>query len=352
MARLRPLLHQGYLQNDPKIATVRGITFKPQLMGGTIGGAMGATAKAEAQKLKDLGLNIARIDFWGTNIEEYLTTMWSLGIKTILLTQYPVGPPQPANWWHYDPFTADPDSDGVEDPDIVVANWKAMLDDPNKPFAKYADDQRVWGFEIIGEPLIGSNHYSYMNEVGQYAQSRTSHEVFASFDALSQVQPMLASGSLICYHYYHMADLRTGQTIVNVTDTLRNYIVSFKSYGKPVLIGETGFPTYLRSPSNSGNTPYQIATINATTPETEALQYDYYANVLHIIKDTGILGFVIYQWTDDLAGGEGGFGMKTTYPELRTKPALELLATTTTPRKYVFSQWQDGDTNPTKTVVL
>lgn len=331
ISRLKGLLNQGYLQRDPRVTTIRGVTFKPALMGGMSSQAVAA----EAQAVANLGLNTVRIDWYAQNPDQYLALMSSLGMKTIFLTPFPVTSPPPAHLWHNDPFD-----------NFTVDDWKAIL---APILTKYGNDNRVYAFEIIGEPLIKPEHYAQMNELGQWVQANCTREVFVSLDVPELVQPLLPSGSMLCYHYYRMSLLRANKTIVDVTNELRQWIATWKTYGKPIIIGETGFPTYLRYPSNSGNTPYNIATINTTTPETEELQHDWIANILHVIKDTDIAGYLVYQWTDDLAGGEGGFGMKTTYPTLRAKPTVELLATSL---KYVFSQWQDGDINPVKTITV
>jgi len=323
--RLNKLLHQGYLQKDPKVPAIRGVTFKPYLM------KYDATiVENEVKHLASLGINTVRVDWWAAgDLDAYLNLMDQYGIKTILLTPYPIAPED--HWYHCDPFDK-----------FTVDDWKTNI----TPFLEsYGNDPRIYAIEIINEPGINdttlevfNDHSKKFIEIGQWVKTQVCSEIEVAIplDDPKLVEPLAPAVSIINYHVYGMSLLRNDQSITEITTLFREYIQEWKKQGKPILIGETGFPTWFYGrygKSNLGNTPYIIddpILRTQSTPETEQLQYDYLANILHIIKDENLLGYVIYQWNDDLPGGEGGFGLKTAYPELRSKSAVDLLSVGTT----------------------
>ncbi|MFQ6063908.1 MAG: hypothetical protein ACE5L6_00355 [Candidatus Bathyarchaeia archaeon] len=304
--RLRSILEQGYLQKDSRVTTIRGA----HLMLSTV--ANNRTAfENELKNMQTHGFNTIRTWAWWPWLisEEWLSTVNKYDLKAVIVLPVPIDAPP----WQCDPFDY-----------ITVAEWENAL---NPVLNRYGSDPRILAWEIISEPYIKPEHYQDFKDVINYVKSKSTLPVTVGFDEFTQIPIFHEALDIISYHVYQFGEWATSPEPRLPWEILDTKLTDLEQFGKPILIGEIGFPTWYYwkyERSDYGNTPYKIPGITRTTRETEQLQYDYFANMLHIIKEHNIFGYIMWQWLDDQPSGEGGFGLKGLYPDLRPKPAMAL----------------------------
>lgn len=315
MQRLRNILHQGYLERDPIVSTIRAVHVTA--------GELIPVLERELSEIKNLGFNVVNIHhFLPANaayldaVDGFLTLLNSYGLKAHFTLQ------TPPYGYRQDPLDS-----------CTLAQLEDII---NPIISRFAGNSTIFLWDVNSEIYVKPEHIAEYKMLIEYVKNNVSQQVSVALDDKTMIQELYDSLDLVNLHIYLLTSLRLDNPVLPwaVLDQGLNWVKSLGS--KAIYIGEIGFCTWHVYPSNTGNSPYRLPDITVTTPKTEALQYDYLANMLHIIKQHHILGYDIWEWCDDVSNqsAEGGFGLKTAYPELRAKPALDLLSTT--PKQLLF----------------
>lgn len=301
--RLKKIVSVGFLEKDNRTVVSSGVNYvvAPTLKGGE---------DADFLYLKNLGFNTVRVttDRYGhkrsfhDSLNNAITLANAHGLHlisilplgSIIRTVFNINKGTPPEVYKAIDF--------MEASKIAEAT--TLVEALVKP---HSTESSIELWDLMNEPPnINISFTGFLKAMADVIRGSATQPVTIGIDKFEQF-PYLADGcDVLSWHFYQFYKWDAEHPY----DRLKREITELKRYDKRILISEFGFPTYYTEPSNIGNTPYKVPFITSGTRETLKLQRDYYANILHILKEEGITGYTLWQYIDGEGEGGAGWGIK------------------------------------------
>lgn len=315
IARLERIISKGHLSKDDRMTAISGLNYvvppRPSHYFRYIPSKLskeGSFATAEKivnvdfEVIKSMGFNTLRITTDRYGFEGYYHKYMDLCIKYAIKYGLQLIPILPLK------------AIGIEG-NPTIGEMKARLESTVVP---YIDEKTIYLWDLVNEPILTTQEdLDILRTLATHLKlTDTNHPITIGIDKFDLFQYLEDVMDTLSWHFYQFSTWETEDPYSRLVTEINQ----LKTYGKPVLIEEFGFPTHRYFPSNQGNTPYKCPFIIFTTRQTEKLQRNYFANILYIIKDSNIAGYTFWTFRDD---SEGGFGILRYDDSL--KPVAEVL---------------------------
>lgn len=305
--RLQSSISRTYLKKDPRKCVVSGVNFNVGTSPQQVQFYTQKRIYAEFHLLKSLGFTTLRItsDRFGLNewfhafVKKCLVAAMQTELSLIVLLPF----------WSitYDVEKRVP---------LPIEVAEERLASAVSPYLRA--DRNLITWDLVNEP--NDEHIPLIKIMAKELKKIDSiHRVTIGVDKFHQFIHLNDVQDVSSWHFYQVNTWNTEHPY----DRLPRELLELKKYGKPVVVQEFGFPTFFRYPSDRGNTPYNCKYMTWSSPETEKLQRDYVANVLHIVKEADITGYLMWANRDE---NYEGWGMKhATTQFTRLKPVVNVM---------------------------